>query len=127
VVLLWISPRWRLSDKLLGTLIWPGGIAGVLFVLGAAAASGGGASPGACSGGPAPVQSGAPAHSGAPVHSATQHCANSPGTVPGWLGITLIVVVVVVGVGGPVLVARRLVRQARRAHLSYAATASTPS
>jgi hypothetical protein len=27
VVLLWSSPRWRTSDKVLGTLIWPGGLA----------------------------------------------------------------------------------------------------
>jgi hypothetical protein len=25
-VLLWISPRWRWPDKLLGTLVWPGGL-----------------------------------------------------------------------------------------------------
>jgi len=33
VVLLWASPRWRFGDKLLGTLIWPGGLAwlGVLL------------------------------------------------------------------------------------------------
>jgi hypothetical protein len=29
VLLLWTSPRWRWPDKLLGTLIWPGGLAGV--------------------------------------------------------------------------------------------------
>jgi hypothetical protein len=27
VALLWASPRWRWTDKLLGTLIWPGGLA----------------------------------------------------------------------------------------------------
>ncbi|HEY5987126.1 MAG TPA: hypothetical protein VIV12_12235, partial [Streptosporangiaceae bacterium] len=27
VVLLWASPRWRWPDKLLGTLVWPGGLA----------------------------------------------------------------------------------------------------
>ena len=31
-VLLWASPRWRISDKLLGTLVWPGGLAAVLVV-----------------------------------------------------------------------------------------------
>jgi hypothetical protein len=30
VVMLWASPRWRISDKLLGTLVWPGGLAAVL-------------------------------------------------------------------------------------------------
>ncbi|MGN6677247.1 MAG: hypothetical protein ACTHKL_05630 [Streptosporangiaceae bacterium] len=27
-VLLWASPRWRLSERLIGTLIWPGGLTG---------------------------------------------------------------------------------------------------
>lgn len=32
VVLLWMSPRWNVGEKLLGTLVWPGGIAApVLF------------------------------------------------------------------------------------------------
>jgi hypothetical protein len=31
-VLLWASPRWRTSDKLLGTLVWPGGLAAVLAI-----------------------------------------------------------------------------------------------
>jgi hypothetical protein len=31
-VMLWASPRWRASDKLLGTLVWPGGLAAVLAV-----------------------------------------------------------------------------------------------
>lgn len=30
--LLWASPRWDTRDKLLGTLIWPGGLAAVLAV-----------------------------------------------------------------------------------------------
>jgi hypothetical protein len=30
VAMLWASPRWRTSDKLFGTLIWPGGLAAVL-------------------------------------------------------------------------------------------------
>lgn len=32
VALLWTSPRWDTRDKLLGTLIWPGGLAAVLAV-----------------------------------------------------------------------------------------------
>jgi hypothetical protein len=31
-VLLWISPRWRLADKLLGTLVWPGGLLLILYI-----------------------------------------------------------------------------------------------
>jgi hypothetical protein len=30
---LWASPRWSAGDKLLGSLIWPGGLAGVFGVL----------------------------------------------------------------------------------------------
>lgn len=30
LVLLWASPRWRWPDKLLGTLVWPGGLAAVV-------------------------------------------------------------------------------------------------
>jgi hypothetical protein len=40
-VLLWASPRWRWPDKLLGTLVWPGGLAGVAAVFGFASSSGG--------------------------------------------------------------------------------------
>lgn len=32
VFMLWVSPRWRTSDKLVGTLVWPGGLAAVLAV-----------------------------------------------------------------------------------------------
>ena len=39
VVLLWLSPRWTTRDKLLGTLVWPGGLlAPALLVVAAAAA-----------------------------------------------------------------------------------------
>lgn len=31
-VALWVSPRWRWTDKLLGTLVWPGGLVPVWFV-----------------------------------------------------------------------------------------------
>lgn len=30
--LLWASPRWRWTDKLVGTFIWPGGLAGLAVV-----------------------------------------------------------------------------------------------
>lgn len=39
VVLLWVSPLWRVREKLLGTLVWPGGPGGVL-VFGGALVSG---------------------------------------------------------------------------------------
>ena len=34
-VLLWASPRWRLSERLVGTLIWPGGLTGFWYLLSA--------------------------------------------------------------------------------------------
>ena len=37
VILLWTSPRWHWTDKLLGTLVWPGGLVGILILSGAAA------------------------------------------------------------------------------------------
>jgi hypothetical protein len=33
VVLLWVSPFWRLSDKVIGTLLLPGGFAGSVAML----------------------------------------------------------------------------------------------
>jgi hypothetical protein len=109
VVLLWISPRWRLSDKLLGTLIWPGGLAAALLLPGIALGAGTSAS--TCSG------------SSGPGQPTTMHCASLPGQIPGWLGIVLLFGVLVAGFGGPILVAVRLVRQARRAQQPYPATA----
>jgi|HubBroStandDraft_5_1064220.scaffolds.fasta_scaffold03288_5 hypothetical protein len=32
VTMLWASPRWRLIDKLLGTLVWPGGLGGLAWI-----------------------------------------------------------------------------------------------
>ncbi len=30
--LLWASPTWRLRDKIVGTLVWPGGLAGLVYL-----------------------------------------------------------------------------------------------
>jgi uncharacterized membrane protein len=42
VVLLWMSPRWRTGDKVLGTLVWPGGllVPGVILAVVTAAQDG---------------------------------------------------------------------------------------
>lgn len=69
VVMLWASPRWRTSDKLLGTLVWPGGLAALLAV---------------------------------------------PRFGTG-LPPLLVLSLLLIGLGGPILVAIRLLRQARRA------------
>jgi hypothetical protein len=33
VVMLWTSPRWRTGDRILGTVVWPGGLVAVLAIL----------------------------------------------------------------------------------------------
>jgi hypothetical protein len=114
VVLLWISPRWRTRDKLLGTFVWPGGLLApvvVFFAVGAAAVLTTGA---ACSGnasvsGIAISATGTVSEfeHGAPAFSCT------PPTVQPWLAITLAVAILLVSVAGPILVAIRLLRQAR--------------
>jgi hypothetical protein len=109
VVLLWISPRWRLSDKLLGTLIWPGGLAGVFVVFGGAALLATSTSAGPC------------ASAAGFGQSAAMSCAQTS-TISG-VGVVVLAVAVLAGLGGPVLVAIRLVRQARREQQAYAATA----
>ena len=92
VVLLWASPRWRWPDKLLGTLVWPGGFAApfLLLTLGTTTTSQ------SCSGGP-----------GQPTV-----CTGSPGPSfpPPWLGIAFTVILV----AAPVVVAVHLLRRAGR-------------
>jgi hypothetical protein len=83
VVLLWSSPRWRVSDKVLGTLVWPGGLALLLPALSFAALS----SASACS---------------------ARTCAGPSGA--GW---TVLALTVAIGIAAPILVAIRLVRHAR--------------
>ena len=90
LVLLWASPRWRWPDKLLGTLVWPGGLAGVIFV-GLIGASSGTITQ--CSGGSGMI---------------TQ-CTGGGG-VPAWVTILILVVAVV----SPFAVAIRLLSRARR-------------
>ena len=86
-VLLWASPRWRWPDKLLGTLVWPGGLAAPLLLLSNPA------SVQTCSGGSGVVT----------------RCTGQPGLAP-WLGTSLAIVSLAV----PFLVAIWLLRRARR-------------
>ena len=93
VVLLWMSPVWRTRDKLLATLVWPGGLAAAifaLFVVGAGALF----TTQACT-----------------SVGSTTHCTPAP--IPPWLAIALAVVVLIASVAGPILVTIRLLRQAR--------------
>lgn len=94
VVLLWLSPRWGRRDKLIATLVWPGGLLApvVIFLVLAGAAL-----------------------------FTSQVCSTYPtGTVctgpsaPPWLAIPAAVVALVAGVAGPIWVAIRLARRANR-------------
>jgi uncharacterized membrane protein len=96
VFLLWLSPRWRVTDKLLGTLVWPGGLAAVAFL-----AFGAAGQTGACA--PRPVEVGRAGHVTAPA------CTTSGG-LPTWSAVALLVL----GIAGPAVVAWRLARQAQR-------------
>jgi hypothetical protein len=93
-IMLWLSPRWRLSDKLLGTLVWPGGLVFTAALLGAALVG---------AGGPSVVCSGT-----------ALNCPASAGSQPGWLATALAIAVIVIAIALPILVTVRLVRQARR-------------
>ena len=116
VVLLWMSPRWTTRDKLLGTLVWPGGLlAPALLVVAGAAAGLLATSVTTCVGGPvaqvvAPV--GAAQQN---VHQAATHCTTSGGIgLPPWLVITLGLILLILAVAGPIWTASRLLRRARQ-------------
>lgn len=121
VVLLWISPRWRTSDKLLGTLVWPGGLLAPVAVILAGGVAGTTVYSECSSGGnaPSPVTQAelTGTHHFVPV--ASQHvtsavsCTNSGGTT-GWLAITLVVILLALAIAGPVYTAIRLLRRAGR-------------
>jgi hypothetical protein len=120
VILLWVSPRWRRSEKLLGTLVWPGGLlAPVLLVLGAGATALIPSSATSCSGG----------YTEAGESSTGQHflrhvagsCSTTGGGLPAWLAISLTVILLIAGVAGPIFTAIRLLRRAVRAPAEPAA------
>ncbi len=104
LVLLWSSDRWRTSDKVLGTLIWPGGLATTLVLVFFGLAVPVGVS--VCS-------TGSPAG-----------CGTSP---PVWLSVAVILAVVIAGIGGPILVAIRLIRRAQTAPDQQASAQGTLS
>jgi hypothetical protein len=114
VVLLWLSPRWTTRDKLLGTLVWPGGLlAPALLVVAGAAAGLLAASVTVCTSGDSVV---APAGSspGTATQAAT-HCTTSGGIgLPPWLVITLSLILLILAVAGPLWTATRLLRRARQ-------------
>jgi hypothetical protein len=93
VVLLWTSDRWRWYDKVLGTVVWPGGLAGVAIYGALFAVSSGGSQ--VCSGA-----------AGQAATCVTQ----GGGGLPDWLPAFVFVLVL----AAPVAVAIRLLRLARR-------------
>ena len=114
VVLLWMSPRWTAKDKLLGTLVWPGGLLAPALLAAAGAAAGLVASSvTTCTSADAVL---------APVSSSQQtvaqtatHCTTSGGIgLPPWLVITLGLILMILAVAGPIWTASRLLRRARQ-------------
>lgn len=94
LALLWTSPRWRARDKWLATLVWPFGYAavGLVGAIGGLSA----ASTTLCTSSSV-VRAGEAAH---------QTCTTSGFSLPGWLGLVVLAVLLV----GPILVAVRLLR-----------------
>jgi uncharacterized membrane protein len=114
VVLLWMSPRWTAKDKLLGTLVWPGGLlAPALLVVAGAAAGLLATSATICTSSDpvaAPVGS-----SQETVAQTATHCTTSGGIgLPPWLVITLGLILLILAVAGPIWTASRLLRRARQ-------------
>lgn len=94
-VLLWSSRRWTLSDKLLGTLVVPGGLMtlGAFGVLGASQT---------CTGGSVTGPDGT-------TQQLPEQCTGT--AAPAWLGVPLLVLLVV----APLVVGAYLLSRARRA------------
>lgn len=92
VVLLWNSSVWKTRDKVLATLIWPGGLAAALYAAGIGMTLPGSVQASACSGGPGIVA----------------HCTSQPG--PGPFHVIAAILVLVVVIAAPILVNARLIR-----------------
>jgi uncharacterized membrane protein len=119
VVLLWVSPRWHTREKLLGTLVWPGGLlAPALVLIAGGAAALIPASETVCTSGPTEVGTTTSGHQF--VHQFPTTCTGTGG-VPAWLAITVAVIVMAAAIGGPVFTAIRLLRRAERPPLTLPA------
>lgn len=99
LILLWTSPRWRVSDKLLGTLIWPGGLAAVLLVFTGGHALSVFRPQDAC-------------WSTSIVAARVPPCQLYPG--PGGSVAVILTIILLVAFAAPILVTIRLVRQGQR-------------
>lgn len=94
VVLLWLSPRWGLRDKLLGTLVWPGGLLAPLVVLAALL--------------------GTVAFATQSCYQISSHSICTGPPIPPWLAIAVAAFAIAASVAGPIWVTARLVRHARK-------------
>ncbi len=102
LILLWSSRLWTTRDKLIGTLVVPGGLATALFVLVLVGTS----ETNACTGFAAPVNP----STGAAIGRSMIHCTGSSG--PGVATTVLQIAVVVFFVLGPIVSAVYLARRA---------------
>ncbi len=110
VVLLWASPRWRWTDKLLGTLVWPGGLMGSLLAAEVVSVFGvsSGNVPICSSGTVSPAGMPAPSSHAAVLASCTTTASGSS-EWPAWVVITLFAFLVL----APIATATWLVVHAR--------------
>ena len=114
VVLLWMSPRWTTRDKLLGTLVWPGGLLAPVLLAAAGAAAGLLATSVTTCTSVDPVAAPVSSSQETVVQVAT-HCTASGGIgLPPWLVITLSLILLILAVAGPIWTASRLLRRARQ-------------
>jgi hypothetical protein len=114
VVLLWMSPRWTAKDKLLGTLVWPGGLLAPALLVVAGAAAGLLATSATICTSSDPVAAPLGSSQGTVAQTAT-HCTTSGGIgLPPWLVITLGLILLILAVAGPIWTASRLLRRARQ-------------
>jgi hypothetical protein len=99
VVLLWVSPRWGRSDKLMGTLVWPGGLLAPIVLLAAGVLAVG-------------VPTSECTTGASSAGTLTSSCTSSSTST--WLIATIAAVLLALAVGGPIFTAIRLLRRAGR-------------
>jgi hypothetical protein len=110
VVLLWASPRWRTREKVLGTLVWPGGLlAPVALVFGAGVGGAIAVSVTACAPG-ASVASINATTGQQTVHHLAANCTTTAGP-PAWLVIVIAGFLMGMAIAGPIFTAVRLLRR----------------
>lgn len=113
VVLLWVSPRWRTREKLLGTFVWPGGLLAPVVLLGAAGLAGTIATSSTdCAPGATVTSINAVTGQQIVQHQAASCTAS--GGLPPWLVIVITVLAMVAAIAGPIFTAARLLRRAAR-------------